>query len=154
MKKSLELKIPPAVVFLLCAVVMWILASPLSAISIDIPGRRVLAVIVAGIGISIGVAGVLAFRGARTTVDPRYPEKASTVVTAGIYQRSRNPMYVGLLLLLLAWGIFLADALAFIGLPVFLLYMNRFQIAPEERAMQEQFGDDYRDYMRVVRRWI
>ena len=63
-------------------------------------------------------------------------------------------MYVGLLLLLLAWGIFLADALAFIGLPVFLLYMNRFQIAPEERAMQEQFGDDYRDYMRVVRRWI
>lgn len=63
-------------------------------------------------------------------------------------------MYFGLLLMLLGWGLFLAHALALLGLPVFVLYMNRFQIQPEERAMLSGFGDDYRDYLRSVRRWI
>lgn len=151
---SLELKIPPVAVLLLCGAGMWLLASPALGLSLPIPARRLLALIVAGIGVATGVAGVLEFRSAATTVDPRYPEKSSTVVTTGIYKRSRNPMYLGLLLVLLAWGIFLANALAFVVLPVFVLYMNRFQISAEERAMQLQFGDAYRDYLRAVRRWI
>lgn len=152
--KSLELKIPPVAVVLLCGAAMWLLTLLVPAMTFNLPSRRLLSVVVAGIGLATGAAGMLAFRSAHTTVDPRYPEKSSTVVKAGVYQRSRNPMYLGLVLLLLAWGLFLAHVLALAVLPVFVLYMNRFQIAPEERAMQLQFGDDYRDYLRTVRRWI
>lgn len=63
-------------------------------------------------------------------------------------------MYFGLLLILSGWALFLAHGPAFVGLPIFVLYMNYFQIRPEERAMLSGFGDEYRDYLRSVRRWI
>ncbi len=154
MMTSLELKIPPVAVLLMCGAGMWFVSVLFPALAIYFPGRTVLAVVTGFVGIAFGVAGVRAFRAASTTVDPRYPEKSSTVVRTGIYQRSRNPMYFGLLLILSGWALFLAHALAFVGLPVFVLYMNRFQIQPEERAMLSAFGDDYRDYLHSVRRWI
>lgn len=154
MMTSLELKIPPVAVLLVCGAGMWFVSALFPLMSIHIPGRTVLAVVTAFVGAAFGAAGVQAFRAASTTVDPRYPEKSSLVVRTGIYGRSRNPMYFGLLLILAAWGLFLAHALAFAGLPVFVLYMNRFQIQPEERALLTGFEDDYRDYMRSVRRWI
>lgn len=150
----LELKVPPVAVFLVCGAGMWFVVALSPALSIDIPVRTVFAVVTAIVGAAFGVVGVWAFRAASTTVDPRYPEKSSTVVRTGIYQWSRNPMYFGLLLILAGWALFLAHALALAGLPVFVLYMNRFQIQPEERAMLAGFGDDYRDYLHSVRRWI
>ena len=152
--KMLELKVPPVAVFLLCGAGMWVLASLTSALSVTIPARQWLAIAAAGAGIAMGVAGIAAFRAAMTTVDPRFPEKSSNVVRAGIYRRTRNPMYLGLLLVLLGWAIYLAHALSFIGLPVFVLYMNRFQIVPEEQALTVNFGREYRDYKAHVRRWI
>ncbi|MBT8067102.1 MAG: isoprenylcysteine carboxylmethyltransferase family protein [Gammaproteobacteria bacterium] len=152
--KSLELKIPPVAVFLLCGTGMWLLESLLPELGLSLPADRLVAVFVACVGLAVAVAGVLAFRSAKTTVDPRYPEKSSSVVTRGIYRKSRNPMYLGLLLVLLGWAIFLRHVLPFAVLPVFVLYMNRFQIIPEERVMQASFGDEYSAYQNEVGRWI
>lgn len=152
--KALELKVPPVAVLLLCGGGMWLLSSLAPALALSIPGRRLLAVVVACAGLATGLAGVLAFRAAQTTFDPRYPHQSSALVRTGMYRRSRNPMYLGLLLMLLGWATFLANGLAFMVLPVFVLYMNRFQIVPEEHAMLASFGDEYRDYRVAVRRWI
>ena len=63
-------------------------------------------------------------------------------------------MYVGLLVLLFAWAVFLSSAWALLGPVVFVLYMNRFQIAPEERVLSGMFGTDYSAYKSRVRRWL
>lgn len=98
--------------------------------------------------------GVVSFRRAQTTVNPLTPQAASSLVTTGIYRVSRNPMYLGMLLLLAAFAVFLANAAALIILPVFILYMNRFQITPEERALSSMFGPDFTAYTERVRRWM
>ncbi|MEX1058445.1 MAG: isoprenylcysteine carboxylmethyltransferase family protein, partial [Natronospirillum sp.] len=100
------------------------------------------------------VLGIVSFRKAKTTVDPRTPESTSSLVVAGIYHYSRNPMYFGFALLLLAWGVYLSSLLAILVVPVFILYLNEYQIKPEERALEAQFGQDYVDYKKAVRRWI
>jgi protein-S-isoprenylcysteine O-methyltransferase Ste14 len=106
------------------------------------------------VGIVFSVAGVASFRRARTTVDPTNPEAASSLVTSGIYHVTRNPMYVGLSFVLLAWAIFLSSAWALLGLLAFVLYIGRFQIAPEERALAKLFGSEYTAYQAKVRRWL
>jgi protein-S-isoprenylcysteine O-methyltransferase Ste14 len=116
--------------------------------------RAALAAVLAGAGAIVALAGVAAFRRARTTVDPTTPEAASAIVASGIYRRSRNPMYLGFMLMLAGWSAFLANPLAMLLLPAFIVYMNRFQIVPEERALSAKFGAKYRDYMRQARRWI
>jgi protein-S-isoprenylcysteine O-methyltransferase Ste14 len=118
------------------------------------PGHFVLAVALSAAGVAFALAGILAFRRANTTVNPAKPEAASTFVASGVYRVSRNPMYVGLLLVLTGWAFFLCHALTFLFLPVFVAYMNRFQIAPEERALSARFGSEYATYTRSVRRWI
>jgi protein-S-isoprenylcysteine O-methyltransferase Ste14 len=100
-------------------------------------------------------ARVTSFRRAQTTVDPTRPAKASALVVGGVYRLSRNPMYLGFLLLLLAWGVYLSHLPSLLLAPLaFVLYLNRFQITPEERALESLFGDEYRAYKREVRRWL
>ena len=65
-----------------------------------------------------------------------------------------NPMYLGLALTLLGWGVFLSNALAFVFIPAFIVYMNRFQIGPEERALEFLFAQDFLAYKAKVRRWL
>ncbi|MCI0518448.1 MAG: isoprenylcysteine carboxylmethyltransferase family protein [Woeseiaceae bacterium] len=150
----LELKIPPLPLAVVVAVLMWLLAKYLPVMEIN----RVLAGIVAGSlgigGIVCIVAGVMQFRTSRTTVNPMRPEQASTLVAGGIYARTRNPMYVGMLLLLLGWAAWLGSAYALVLPIVFVLYMNRFQIVPEETALQARFGDAFLAYCERVRRWL
>lgn len=150
----LELKIPPLLLAVLVALLMWLLATYLPVIMVN----RLLAGIAAGClglgGIICVFLGVMQFRTSRTTVNPMRPEQASTLVTGGIYERTRNPMYVGMLLLLLGWAAWLGSAYA-LALPVlFVLYMNRFQIVPEETALQARFGDAFLAYCERVRRWL
>ncbi len=106
------------------------------------------------IAICFTVSGIALFRKAETTVNPTTPEAASDLVTSGIYNYTRNPMYVGFLLLLIAWGIWLSNVYALVLPAGFILYMNRFQIGPEEEALQALFGDRYADYKSRVRRWL
>jgi protein-S-isoprenylcysteine O-methyltransferase Ste14 len=151
---ALKLKIPPPVVALAMGALMWLIARVAPTLTFALPARRALADCVALAGISTAIAGIVAFRQVRTTVNPLRPEKASSLVVFGIYKITRNPMYLGLLLVLLAWALILSNALAIIMLPAFMLYMNRFQIGPEETALASAFGDAFSQYTRRVRRWL
>jgi protein-S-isoprenylcysteine O-methyltransferase Ste14 len=73
---------------------------------------------------------------------------------SGIYRISRNPMYLGFFLLLTGLAIFLSNVIAIVILPLFILYMNRFQIEPEERVLTYLFGQEFVDYKLRVRRWL
>jgi len=151
---TLELRIPPVVLSLFLAGVMWLTSVQFPVMSLAIPGHLIISVALSGTGIVFAVAGVIAFRAAETTLNPTRPGSASTLVSSGIYRFSRNPMYVGFLFALGGWVFFLAHALGFILLPVFVIYMNRFQISPEERALSSKFGKHFNTYTQSVPRWL
>lgn len=152
--KALENRIPPPLVAALLALCMWLLAgsNPTLAGNAILLATAVAAVVV--VGISFCVSGVISFRRARTTVNPLQPHKASALVTSGVYQVSRNPMYVGFAFLLLGWALALGEPLAFLGVPAFVLFITRFQILPEERALTTLFGAEFEHYCTTVRRWL
>jgi protein-S-isoprenylcysteine O-methyltransferase Ste14 len=152
--KWLEHKVPPPVVGAVVGLLMWGLSKLGAPLSLgDVP-RYAATAVLGAIGLGFDVLGLLAFRAKRTTVNPLRPEKASALVDGGVYRITRNPMYVGMLCLLLAWAVFLASPLALIGPVLFVLYITRFQILPEERILRERFGTPYEDYLQRVRRWI
>jgi protein-S-isoprenylcysteine O-methyltransferase Ste14 len=97
---------------------------------------------------------VLEFAGMKTTVNPMAPEKASALVTGGTYRISRNPMYLGLLLLLIALAVYWGTLAALIVVPAFVWYMTEFQIKPEEESLRKHFGAEYEAYLDRVRRWL
>jgi protein-S-isoprenylcysteine O-methyltransferase Ste14 len=103
---------------------------------------------------AFALAAFAQFCWARTTIDPFKPERASTLVTHGVYRLTRNPMYVSLLLLLLAYAIELWSLGALAGPAAFVAYVTRFQILPEERALEAKFGAEFSEYRRQVRRWL
>ena len=149
-----KVRIPPVALFAVVALLMWAVASWLPSWRIALPGRTVATVLLLLVAATIGIAGVRAFDRARTTVDPLRPERASALVTSGIYRRTRNPMYVALAIALLAWTIWLAHPLALPWVVAFVAWMNRYQIAPEERALRALFGAEYERYCSEVRRWL
>jgi len=152
--KTLELKIPPPPLAAGFGVLMWAIDRWLPMHADRSWVRNVIALVTFGLAVAIVVTAVISFRRARTTLDPFHPEKASSVVTSGIYAVTRNPMYLGFLLTLLAFAVFL-DNFASAVLPlIFVVYMNRLQIGPEERALRARFGASYEVYLRSVRRWI
>ena len=152
--KSLDLKVPPPLVALLVAIAMWGIS--LGPFSWEAPPlmRMAGALAIAAVGAAFSVGGVIAFRRAKTTVNPMKPEAASSLVSSGVYRATRNPMYVGLLLVLVAWAVFLSSFLALLGPLAFIAYIGRFQITPEERVLSALFGAEYSAYKARVRRWL
>ena len=150
----LELKIPPVAVFLAFAAAMWLIPSRTPMTNFFFSFRMPVSLILTFAGGVFAIAGIFAFRKSQTTVNPIKPESASKIVTFGVYHFSRNPMYVGLLFVLSAWAVWLCNPLAFLFLPAFVMYMNRFQILPEERALHAKFGSEFNAYMMSVRRWL
>jgi len=150
----LELKIPPLVVVLVTAALMWLVARAVPELGFLVPARDFVAISVALAGVITIALGVVSFVRAGTTVNPMKPETSSSLVASGIYKLTRNPMYLGYLLALLGWAIFLSNVPAFLFLPAFILYMNRFQINPEERALAALFGQEFAAYKASVRRWL
>lgn len=152
--RALEHRIPPPVVAALIAAAMWGIASLPPALPLAPALRQLLAAALAMVGVTFDLLGLLAFRRSRTSINPMKPGKASALVTGGVYQVTRNPMYVGLALLLAAWAVHLTMLWPFLGPVLFVLYMNRFQIGPEERVMRDKFGEQYAAYAARVRRWL
>ena len=150
----LDLKIPPLAVVVVTAVLMWVSARMAPPAALVIPARHLIALSLYVAGAVTSILGVVSFRQAGTTVNPLTPQAASSLVCSGVYTLSRNPMYLGFLLLLLGWGIYLSNVLAFFFVPLFLVYMNHFQIEPEERALTARFGEVFTAYTRRVRRWL
>ena len=158
MSRWYEHKIPPPAIDVAAAGLMWWLARAVPAAQLWPPGAWPL-----GLGAALGIAlagglialaGVLEFHRAHTTVNPMAPQKASALVTSGVYRITRNPMYLGMLLVLAGWALWLGNAAAFVGLPLFVAVLNLLQIAPEERVLRERFGDAFTRYAARVRRWI
>lgn len=151
--QALELRVPPLAIVVIFAVGMAGIAYVAPA-SIALPGRLLVVVTLALSGALIALAGVLAFRAHKTTLNPLKPEQSSSLVASGIYRLSRNPMYLGFLLVLAAWAAYLANWASALLLPLFVAYMNRFQIQPEERALSQRFEHEFTMYSTAVRRWL
>jgi protein-S-isoprenylcysteine O-methyltransferase Ste14 len=148
----LELKVPPPLVGLATDALMWALPGP--TLSLPEGLRWSLAFGLGLSGLAIDLAGVLSFRRARTTINPLRPQRSAALVDTGLFAHTRNPMYLGMLVVLLGWLAFLAAPVALLGPLLFVAYITRFQITPEERVLTGLFGEAFRVYCRRVRRWI
>ena len=151
---SLELKVPPVAQVIVTAAAMAGVSKVTPALKFSLKGSAALAMGLGAIGVGSAILGVTQFKKAQTTPNPQALEKVSSLVTSGVYQYSRNPMYVGLVLVLFSWALYLSNFLAFVLLPIFILYMTRFQIQPEERILAQKFGKAYQTYKAKVRRWV
>lgn len=152
--QQLELRIPPLVLVSAFAVAIALVTVYAPWLRVPIPAHRAVAIAGVLVGPLVALAGALQFRRVRTTLNPMSPLKASAMVTSGIFRWTRNPMYLGMAIALLgvaAWGSVLAGYLLVAG---FCLYLTRFQIMPEERALLATFGPGFVQYRDRVRRWI
>jgi protein-S-isoprenylcysteine O-methyltransferase Ste14 len=147
-------RVPPAVVLLIHFGLVWLTNRYLNNFSFGIPGQKTISIIVALAGILILLLSMYAFRKAKTTIDPMSPDKASTLISSGIFGISRNPIYLALLCLLLAWIFRLGNLTAIVFGLTFLLSITHFQIRAEEKALENKFGEEYRKYKSTVRRWL
>ncbi len=150
----LQTRVPPPVVVLLAAVLIWGLRRAFPEEGIFIPYRRAVYWTLLGLGLAVVAAGIVQFRRARTTVNPMRPADASTLVTGGIYRFTRNPMYLGDVLILLAVAVFFSNPLGLAGVALFAAWMSLLQIPAEERALSQAFGEEFTRYCERVRRWL
>jgi protein-S-isoprenylcysteine O-methyltransferase Ste14 len=153
-RHGLELRVPPVLVWILFAAVAVGLRRLTPGLAYASAWTPRIASVLAVLGLALALSGVVKFVRVGTTVHPTSPSKASSVVTTGVYAISRNPMYLGLALTLAAFSLWLSHLLAPLSIAGFVIYMNRFQIEPEERALRAKFGDAYADYVKSVRRWV
>ena len=153
-RTPLDLKIPPAVVGLVVASLQWVVTVSVPFLYIDVPMRSFFAAFLGILGMCIGIYGVIAFRLASTTVNPHAPQKTSSLVCTGLYARTRNPMYLGIALVLLGWAVYLSNGGAFALVPAFIAYLNTFQIKPEETHLRTLFPNEFNSYCERTRRWM
>ena len=113
-----------------------------------------LGIFVSTIGFLLLIVSIKSFIDSKTTINPLNLKKSTYLVTSGVFRFSRNPMYLGMLLFLLGTAIILNIIGGLIISILFIFYMNFFQIIPEEKALQNLFGKNYRNYRKTVRRWI
>jgi protein-S-isoprenylcysteine O-methyltransferase Ste14 len=133
---------------------MWAVAHFAPILPLPWLARLLVAVVLVAIGAAVAVSGVMSFRRARTTVNPLKPETSAALVSTGVYSFTRNPMYLGMALALFAWAVYLSSVWALLGPVLFALYITRFQIVPEERALDGLFGAPFAAYKKRVRRWL
>ena len=152
--RFLELRIPPPLIFLAFALLMAGVAQLVPEAGILMGGRYLPAAILASAGTTVGLAAMWSFRCHKTSSSPLHPEKCSALVTSGIYRYSRNPMYLGLLLFLGSWALWLGNLASFLCLPLFMTFVGRCQIHPEERILAARFGEAFAAYRKRVRRWL
>lgn len=151
---KLERKIPPVALFVIFVILMTVIDKVWVVFRFEFPLNLFVAVAAVGLSGVIGLAGVYEFRKAKTTVNPINVEAASTVVDSGIFAYTRNPMYLALMILLVGLGYWQQNILCLLLSYGFVMYLNRFQIRPEEKALENNFGPEYLDYKQRVRRWI
>ncbi len=151
---KLETKIPPPVYGLLCALLMWWLDKQFPGAAILPAFMKTSGIVLILTGFSLDLYALKQFVGKHTTVNPLSPGKARSIVVSGLYHYTRNPMYLGMLTVLIGWALLLGNLLSFICLPMFVWVLTQMQIKPEERILAEKFGNTYTDYLQQVRRWL
>ncbi|MFC3199576.1 methyltransferase family protein [Parapedobacter deserti] len=152
----MDAKIPPDIILLSCGTLMWLLARYLPGFGFEIGYHAVLALIIflSGLVIIFSAKATLYKHGTTERPGRRSLPEVSTLVTTGIYGFSRNPVYLGMAVLLIGWTVMLTNWTAIIGVAVFAGVITGFQIIPEEKTLEYVFGDEYRRYKSRVRRWI
>lgn len=150
----LALSLPPLVVMLLACLGAWLAAQASPALRLESARLPVIAATAGLLGAACSLLGVVSFRRARTTVNPLDPGAATALVVSGVYRFTRNPMYLGFLLMLLGEVFWLGSSVAVVSAPAFVIYLNRFQIAPEECALRKRFGAEFIAYAARVPRWL
>ena len=153
---QLENRLPPPLLWLIASAITWLVArADIDGSPLQSTASEWLGVLFAVVGIGVAFAGLREFSKANTTSDPHNIDKASALVTTGVYRFTRNPMYVGLSLLSIGWGLRLGTAVGLaVGTGLLIVALIFLQIRPEERALSETFGSEYAEYRSSVRRWI
>jgi protein-S-isoprenylcysteine O-methyltransferase Ste14 len=146
--------IPPPIVAAIVGVLMWAVNRWLEVGRIESAFQTPAAIVLLVAGLLLMLVAVASFVAAKTTVNPLRPSRASSLVTTGIFRLSRNPIYLGDLLVLAALAVWLGNIVNLLLLVPFVWYINRFQIIPEERALADRFGASYAAYCSRVRRWL
>ncbi|WP_026973143.1 methyltransferase family protein [Aliagarivorans marinus] len=147
----LELLLPPPLIWLISGASIFVLAPSSSPAG---PTNLSIAALLAASAMAWALAALYCFRRARTTINPHKLKGTSALVTRGPYRFSRNPMYLALAILLVAECVALASLVGMVGVAGFIAYIQRFQILPEERFLEESFGQAYLDYCQRTRRWL
>ncbi|MFL6959491.1 methyltransferase family protein [Nocardiopsis yanglingensis] len=150
----LETRVPPPLVMLLCGAIGYLASRLAAGPVVPLPMPALLAGGLVAIGVTLNLLPKLAFRRARTTVNPLRPAVASALVTQGVYRYTRNPMYLGQATVLAGVMLYLRSPVALLAVPLFVLYITRLQIVPEERALSVRFPEAYAAFRQRVRRWL
>ena len=150
----MKLLIPPPIQALLSAIMMCLISRYFTHANFSLNGINIFALIFLIIAVIIIVLSMYKFRKIKTTISPLRPNKTSSLVKSGIYEYTRNPMYLGLLLMLFSTALFLKNLISFLIIPLFILFITKNQILPEEEALENIFGEEYKNYKKKVRRWI
>jgi protein-S-isoprenylcysteine O-methyltransferase Ste14 len=146
---NLDTKIPPPIVTIIILSIIYLFDLNEYNLNTDI-----ISIITLFIGLIFIISAVIQFINRKTTVNPTKPHKTSTLVITGTYKITRNPMYLGMLLIILSFALYKASIISLILIPLFIFYINKFQIEPEEFEMRKKFGEEYEDYCKKVDRWI
>ncbi len=150
----LALKVPPPVVLLVFGILTWFVGSRVPGGRFEFDNQLAAAIAVSVLGLIININAIIGFRRAKTTVNPLDPGKATELVVGGVFQLSRNPMYLGILVVLTGWAIWIGSIYNLALLALFVYYITEFQIKPEEEVLRPLFDETYADYCSKVRRWI
>jgi len=148
----METKIPPPIVTLVFGLSIYFSRGIFQAVEIKYSFYIGILLLILGLGILISAVGL--FRKDKTTVNPLSPEQATKLVTDGIFKYSRNPMYLGMALVLCSIAVSFNLIGGIILIALFCFYITKFQILPEERAMSNLFSQDFDKYKQATRRWI
>ena len=149
---NLKTKIPPPLVTIAFGILIYYSTEIIPSVTFTFQGLLGALFLIAGLGVMI--SAILTFRRLQTTINPLQPNTASSLASTGVFKLSRNPMYLAMLLILIALALYTGAVASIFLLPGFIIYISVFQIVPEEQAMQELFSQAYADYCKQVRRWI
>ena len=150
----MELKVIPVVQVLIAGILMAVLSKLLPELILNWPAQNKVTLLLFTLAIFIGISAIISFKRHKTTVNPTKPEASTTVVSSGIYSLSRNPMYLAMLISLISLAYYLQNITSLPVILIFIGYMTRFQIIPEEKVLTKIFGQQYLDYQSKVRRWL
>ena len=145
-------KIPPPIVALFCGLGIYCSRYLFPTFSFDY--SILISIIFVLTGFFVFLSAIRSFKKQETTIDPLNPEKATSLVTNGIFKYSRNPMYLGVILILCSISIQFSLIGGLIIIPIFLLFITKYQIIPEEKAMKNLFKEDFQSYKEKTRRWL
>lgn len=142
---------PPFFLFL-SLLLMLILKWIIPAANLIFPPWNLLGLLPLGLGITINILADRKFHVRQTTVKPN--EIPSCLITDGVFRYSRNPMYLGMVLILLGFTILLDSWISFLVLPGFTIFVHYRFICHEEKNLKEQFSEDWLAYQQKIPRWI